>query len=142
MSDGLFIRSVNGLTPADDSAREMMAGLPIGKMVKASVSRPRNLGHHRLYWSLCSAIASSIGAQRENVSDVIKIRTGHVTIVQTKSERYRLPKSISFAKMDQSQFNEFFKECCRVVTEEFLPHMKPGDLVKEIEQMVGLETAA
>ena len=142
MSDGLFIRSVNGLTPADDSAREMLAGLPIGKMVKASVSRPRNLGHHRLYWALCSAIASSIGAQRENVSDVLKLKTGHFTVVQTKSERIRLPRSISFAKMTQDEFNTFFKECTRVICEEFLPHMKPSDLVKEIEQMVGMENAA
>lgn len=141
MSDGLFIRSVNGLTPADDAAREMLEGLAIGKMVKASVSRPRNLQHHRLYWALCSAIASSIGAQRENISDVIKIRTGHFTVVQAKSERYRFPKSISFAKMSQDEFNTFFKECTRVVCEEFLPHMTPSDLTKEIEQMVGMEAA-
>lgn len=141
MSDGIFIRTVSGLQPADDSAREMLAGVPIGKMVTARVSRPRNLQHHRLYWALCSAIASSIGAQRENVSDVLKIRTGHVTIVQTKSERYRLPRSISFAKMSQDEFNTFFAECTRVICEEFLPHMKPSDLTKEIAQMVGTEAA-
>jgi len=141
MSDGLFIRSVNGLTPADDSAREMLAGLPIGKMVKASVSRPRNLGHHRLYWSLASAIASSVGATRDNISDYIKLKTGHYTTMKTRNGLMMFPKSISFARMDQAQFNEFFKECCRVVTEEFLPHMKPSDLVREIEQMVGLGAA-
>ena len=141
MSDGIFTRTVAGLSPADDAAREMLAGLAIGKMVKASVSRPRNLRHHRLFWALASTIADSIGASREAVADVIKIRTGHFTVVQAKSERYRFPKSISFARMDQAQFNEFFKECCRVVTEEFLPHMKPSDLTREIEQMVGLEAA-
>jgi len=75
------------------------------------------------------------------VSDVLKLKTGHFTVVQTKSERIRLPRSISFAKMSQDEFRKFFDECVKVICEEFLPHMKPSDLVKEIEQMVGLEAA-
>lgn len=134
----LFIRQPNGLTPGNDAAREALKGIAIGSIVACEVSRPRNLKHHRLYWGLVGSIASSIGAKSENVSDVIKLRSGHFTVVQTKKERYQFPRSISFAKMNQAEFSAFFESACRVVCEEFLPHMKPGDLRKEIETMVGL----
>ena len=137
-----FTRTVSGLSPADDEARDLLRSIKPGSTVGLELSRPRNIRFHRLYWGLCSAIASAIGAQSENVSDVIKLRSGHFTVVQTKTERLRLPKSISFAKMDQAEFRSFFERACVVVCEEFLPHMKPGELTKQIEQMVGMEEAA
>jgi len=125
------------LCPADDAGAEILQGLKVGAFVAVEVTRPRNIQHHRLYWALCSHIAQAIGADRENVSDVIKLRTGHCTIVQTKTERVRLPRSISFAKMDQAEFRQFFERCVRVVCEEFLPHQRPSELIREIEQMIG-----
>jgi len=137
-----FTRTAAGLVPADDEARDLLRSIKPGATVGLELSRPRNIRFHRLYWGLCSTIASAIGAQSENVSDVIKLRSGHFTVVATKAERLRLPKSISFAKMDQGEFKAFFEQACRVVCEEFLPHMKPSELTKQIEQMVGMEEAA
>lgn len=142
MADGFFTRTATSLVPADDAAREALAGIKVGTVVQVRVSRPRNINHHRKYWALCSAIASSIGAQSENVSDVLKLRTGHFTVVQTRTERIRLPRSISFAKMDQAAFDKFYQECARVLCEEFLPGAKPGELLNEIEQMLGLPARA
>lgn len=134
----IFIRQPASLVPADDAAREALAGIPIGSQVSVEVSRPRNLSHHRKYWALCSAIASSIGAQRENISDVLKLRSGHFVVVQTKKERYQFPRSIAFHKMDQAAFDKFFNECAMVVCSEFLPHLRPSELTKQIEQMLGI----
>jgi len=130
------------LRPADDAGAEALQGLKAGAYVYVAVTRPRNIQHHRLYWALCSHIAQAIGASRENVSDVLKLRTGHFTVVQTKTERIRLPRSISFAKLDQAEFRTFFEECVKVVCEEFLPGQKPSALTREIEQMVGIEQLA
>jgi hypothetical protein len=134
----IFIRQVNSLTPADECAREALTGIPIGSQVSVEVSRPRNIQHHRKYWALCSAIAKSIGAQPENVSDVLKLRSGHFVVVQTLKERIQLPRSIAFHKMDQAAFNKFFEECAQVICSEFLPHLKPSDLTGQIEQMLGI----
>ena len=137
-----FTRTAAGLVPADDEARDLLRTIKLGATVGLELSRPRNIRFHRLYWGLCSTIASAIGAQAENVSDVIKLRSGHFTVVATKTERLRLPRSISFSKMSGDEFKAFFERACLVVTEEFLPHMKPGELTKQIEQMVGMEDAA
>jgi len=141
MTEAFFIRTATGLAAADDAARELLHGIAIGKAVSVSISRPRNGKMNRLYWALMSAIASSTGTTRDNISDYVKLRTGHYVTLKTSKGLFMLPRSISFAKLDQAAFDTFFAECCRVVIEEFLPHMQPSDLVAEIHQMVGLTEA-
>lgn len=134
----LFTRTAYGLAPCSESAREVLKSIPLNVVVKAEISRGgRSLPMLRLYWSLCGTIAEAIGANRENVSDVIKLRSGHFVVVETKSGRVQLPRSISFAKMDQAEFKAFFDKACLVVCEELLPHMKPSELRQQIEIMVG-----
>lgn len=135
-----FTRTAIGLQPADDAAREALAGVPLGAEVACDVTRPRNIRFHRLYWGLVSAIASSIGAQAETVSDVLKVRTGHVRVIKTKDGLLEFPASIAFSKMDQAQFKAFYDRCCMFICEEWLPHLKASELKTQIEQMVGLPT--
>ena len=138
MTKGVFIRSVTGLIPDDDNAREALNGVAPGTLVACEVSRPRNLKHMRLYWKLCGTIADAIGAHRENVSDVIKLRTGHFVVVDTRSGRHQFPRSISFGKMSQAEFSKFFDTACKVVCEELLPDLKPGALRDDIMRMAGV----
>ena len=135
---GIFIRTLQGLSPDDDNAREALQGLPPGTLVSCEVVRPRNLQHLRLYWKLCATIGDAIGAHRDTVSDVIKLRTGHCVTVQTKKGLHQFPRSISFSKMDQAGFNKFFNDACMVVCEEFIPHMKANDIRNDVLRMAGV----
>jgi hypothetical protein len=134
----LFTRTAFGLTPEGEAARELMNSIPIGSVIEVGITRPRNIRFHRLYWALCQTIAESIGARAEAVSDVIKLRSGHFTVIQTKNERFQVPKSISFARMKEHEFKSFFERATLFICEELLPNMKPSDLRRQIEQMVGL----
>ena len=125
------------LRPVDAAGAEVLQGVKVGALVFVDVTRPRNPSHHRLYWALCAHIAEAIDATPENVSDVIKLRTGHCTIVETKQGQVTLPRSNSFAKMDQAEFSAFFERAVRVVCEGFLSHQAPTNLTREIEQMIG-----
>jgi hypothetical protein len=94
--------------------------LPYGKEVLVEARQPRNAGHHKLFWVLCTRIGSSIGQPADVVADILKVATGHATTVKLKSLGWqRFPKSISFAKMDQTQFSEFFEACLKVIYTEF-----------------------
>lgn len=144
MSDrpALFIRTLNGLSPHDEGGSEALRGITLGAVVRVQVSRPRNLRHHMKYWTLCSKIANAVPGDltAENVSDVLKLKTGHFRIVETTDgdgviEQNRIPRSISFAKMDQAQFSDFYERCILVICEQWLPGMKPSQLRDEIEQM-------
>lgn len=134
----IFLRSQNGLIPHNEAASDALRGLAWGAKVKAQISRPRNPGHHDKYWALCSKIADAIPGDytAENISDVLKIKAGHSTAVQTKGGVIHLPKSIAWSKMDQAGFAKFYDRCLVVICEQWLPHMKPSDLVREIEGMV------
>jgi hypothetical protein len=131
-----FVRTLHGLSPTDEISQAALKGVKIGALVAVEVTRPRNIQHHRLYWKLVSVIAESIGAEPENISDVLKLRTGHVRTIQTKQGIVRLPKSISFAALDQAGFSEFFNRACQVVCQEWLPHMTADVLRQDIEDMV------
>lgn len=142
MSKALFIRTIHGLMPDpdDDRARDILKGAPLGQPIEVEVRRPRNLQFHRLYWKLCSIIAESVPGfhTAENVSDVLKIATGHYTTVHGKHDVYRLPKSISFAAMDNAQFSEFFERCCQIICGTWVQHMKADALRDDVMRMVGV----
>ena len=133
----LFTRTAFGLVPESDAARELLASTPIGSCVAVEWSRPRNGQFHRKYWALISKIAEAIGAKSDNVHCVVKLRSGHFTVIQTKNGRVQVPKSISFEKMNEAEFTAFFNDACLVICEELLPQLKPSDLRKQIEQLLG-----
>jgi hypothetical protein len=134
----LFTKTAFGLVPESDAARELLASTPIGSCVAVEWSRPRNIQFHRLYWALVTTVAEGIGVKPDNVHCLIKLRTGYYTLINTKSGRVQVPKSISFAKMSSAEFKAFFEDACRYVCEEVLQHISSKDLRRQIEQMVGV----
>ena len=136
----IFMRGVAGLVPDDDAAREALQGVPIGALVACEVSRPRNLKHLRLYWKLCATIGDAVGKHREIISDMVKVRSGHCTVVKSaKGETFYFPKSVSFPKMTtDGEFRAYFNNACQIICEEFIPHMKPSQLRDEILRMAGV----
>lgn len=113
------MRNGNSLRAFGAESDSVLGKLPFNKVVYVEVKQPRNGKHHRLYWTLCQRIADAIGSEAETVSDVLKIRTGHCNNVQTKRGVLQLPKSISFAAMDQTKFSEFFEQCLTVIYGEW-----------------------
>lgn len=117
----IFLKRVgNALWPDGDESVCELAKLPFGKPLKAEVKQPRNPRFHRLYFALCHRIANGIGSEAEAVSSVFKFATNHVDVIKTKSYGdVKVPKSISFAKLDETSFREFFNRCLVVAFEEW-----------------------
>lgn len=136
-----FRRTMTGLIPEGDESNAILRGVKIGAVVMVEVSRPRNIQHHRLYWAMVSKIANAIDVEPENVSDVLKLKTGHFVTVNTRSGPVQLPRSISFAKMDQAEFKAFFERCCKVISTEWLPHMSARQVSDEVLNMMGMGEA-
>ena len=109
----------------------------MGSDVWVTLRRPRNPRHHAKYWVLCTLIADNLdGATAEDVSDVIKLRTGHVRRIPTKQGVHVLPGSISFAQMDQTAFEAFFDSAVRVVCADIIPGINRSDLEREIMELL------
>ncbi len=117
----LYLRRVgNALFPDGDEAIVELVKLPFGKPLRAEVKQPRNPAFHRLFWALCARIASGIGAEPENIATIFKFATDHVEKIHSKTYGYiKVPKSISFAKMDETDFRAFFNHCVLIALNEW-----------------------
>lgn len=105
-----------GLWPDAADSNAEFEKLPRNVLLRCEIKQPRNVGRHRLYWGLCHRIADAVGMEPENVSDMLKIETGHCDIVQSKKYgEIRLPKSIAFGNMDEEAHRLFFEQCVSVI---------------------------
>lgn len=144
-TDLIMRRGLSGLMPATAQAEEAIRELPIGADFKVTVKRGRNIQHHKLYWALVSLIHQNQSRYMtvENVSDALKIMVGHCEMMQLRNgQEIRVPKSISFAKMDQTEFNKFFERIKTLVITQILPGVTKAQLEHEIADMIGLERRA
>lgn len=135
MSEFWAIRKGGALHPADVESAGEFSRLPAGKVIKVTAKQPRNAAHHRLYWVLCQRIGSGIGEEAEVVSDVLKVATGHCTVVRTKTNgMLKLPKSIAWAKMDQAEFAKFFDRCVVIICTEW--GMRRPDVLEQVKDLL------
>ena len=135
------IRTLGGLSPADDHARKVLAKIEQGKQVSVEYKQPRNGPAHRRFWALCQMVYdnSEQYGSAEQVSDHLKILAGHCTSVasQATGEVYLLPKSISFSAMDQDAFDEFWLRVIKAVTEHLLPGVTSTEIEAELCNLIG-----
>lgn len=138
MSKVMMRKDLAGLRPLDQMAADKLAKLKVGDVVAVDFAKPRNVKFHRWYWALMTIVANNMPGEidPETVSDVIKIRAGHVQVVRTARGEVFLPRSISFAKMDETAFREFVDRAIRVIVTDILPGVKSDDLRAEVENML------
>lgn len=120
MGEFWLTRKDNGLFPDSEESVAAFASVPFGKSLRCEVKQPRSAGRHKLYWALCARIAGGIGRQSEEVSDLLKIACGHCTTIKSKTMgTIKLPKSIAWHKMDETEFRDFFERAVQVIYEEW-----------------------
>ena len=133
-----YTKTTSGLAPADDAAREAFARVKLGALVVVEVTRPRNIQRHRLWWALCRRIAQAVGGDltADNVSDLLKVGTGHCRIIKGKRDTYKLPLSISFSNMDEDEFAGLMDRATVFIAEQWLPTLPVSDARREIENIL------
>lgn len=115
MSEIYLQRTVGGLRPYDDAGIEALRKIKVGEIVQCEITRPRNLAHHRKFWALLNVFWQATGdwSSTYGVLIELKVRLGHVqdVLIRETGELVKVPKSISFANMDQGEFDEFYEKC-------------------------------
>lgn len=137
----LCLRTIDGLRPVDDKAREDLSKVKLGKSVLCEVKQARNPAQHRLYWGLIGLLHpnQSRYATQEQLSNAMKCAVGWCDEIELKDGRIMaIPKSISFANMPQSEFAEFFDKIMDLATTRIIPGLDKGALRTELEQITGI----
>lgn len=136
----ILLKTDSGLIPAMGRDRELFAKIKPGKFVLVEIRQPRNIKQLKLYWSLIHLIFpnQSTWKTEEDLSDAIKCAVGHCEQTTLKDGRLMVrPKSISFSKADQEQWEAFFQDVINLVITKILPGVKEADLRRELEEMTG-----
>lgn len=111
----LLVRTLRGFEAADDESREAMKAIRLGVPIKCEVRIARDSSRMRYFWGLVAIILDNTEgfASKEDVAASIKLALGHVDQVQVYDGKEwhitRTPKSISFSKLSEPEFQDFIK---------------------------------
>lgn len=138
MPRNIYLKRTAGrlLAPVNPSDKQEVEQLDIDEIVKCSISKPRNIRHHRKFWALCRVIGDQIDQPERIVKQLISIRVGHCDVVRTKQGEVMLPKSINFGSMDQVAFNDFYKRAINVVCRDILPGIDSRELEQHVQEFM------
>lgn len=132
----------NALRANDQPAAEALASIADGEIVRVEITRSsqRSLAHHRKFFALLSIVADQQGWTTDQCLEWTKLAAGHADAIHDRNGDVTfIPRSISFAKMDQKAFEEFFDRALNAIVERLLPEGTPRhSVVEEIEERAAM----
>lgn len=84
----------------------------MGREVLAKVSQPRNIRFHRKYFALIGAALSLIDEEYtpEQFRALCTVGAGYCDFVEGDKGLVAVPRSISFAQMDDTEFSRLYED--------------------------------
>jgi len=84
----------------------------VGSDVEVTIKKPRNYNFHKKFFALIN-----LGFMNQDITEVFEdwraiviMKCGYYRQIETDKGVVWLPKSISFAKMDESEFSELYNK--------------------------------
>ena len=136
----IMVKRLGALRPTDDEGTEAMQKISDGSLVKVTWTRPRNIRFHNKFFAMLGIVFKNQEHYKsmDELLGVCKLRIGHVVVVQTPHGEEKWPKSISFAKMDETEFSAFYDRAVDWVISEVIPGLQRQHLDEEVEaELIG-----
>jgi hypothetical protein len=136
----LLVREGTKLAAADPISADLIAGIKHRETVTASIRRPRNPKHHRLLFALLNAVFENQTqyATIEDLLGALKLAVGLFdTGLTVDRVPYVVPRSISFAAMDQNSFEIVYNKMLEVILTKILPAANKADLEARVHEILG-----
>lgn len=150
MADVHLVKALGGLIPSDADAQEWLEKVKMGQVMRAEIRLMRNGGFHRKFMAMLNTayanhewpeIETKWGKARcsfDMFRKYVTVKSGHYEVDLTPHGEPRvIPKSISWAKMDQPEFEKLYSDVLDVILQEFLTNWKSGDMDNAVNQMLG-----
>lgn len=120
MADILLIKTLQGLKASDDESEEALKRFKIGDVIKAKISKPRNIKFHRKYFKLLSIVFEN--QERYKTTDqllvAVKLKLQLYDIITTIDGKLApVMHSISFSKMDEIKFTELYNNTLAILAD-------------------------
>lgn len=146
----LYLRKLyDKFVPTDDFSAETMEAMPPNTEFKAELTRPRNYKFHKKFFTLLEVayeawdgpVVEHKGIQvRKNLQKFrkdITIMCGHYElVVNIKGQVMKEAKSISFANMDQEEFEKLYSTAIDVILGKVLSNYTKEDLDEQVNRIL------
>ncbi len=109
-----LVKREDRLIPTDDESVKIFNSLDVGQEIsfEYKVKRQKSYQYHKFYFAMLKSVLDNQSHFKtiDNLHEVVKFRAGlYETIIPLKGEPFIKTKSISFAKMDSLQFDNFMR---------------------------------
>ena len=134
-----LIRYHDGLRPSLPEDADKLAKIKAGTIIASTIKAPRNAGFHRKFFALLGIVVDHTDFENvDQVLHILKIRLGHYDpiIEPITGKTFLHPRSIAFAKMDQSAFDDFYNQSVNVILEFMLAGWSKETLDQAYEQVL------
>jgi len=93
----------------------------MGKEVMVTISVPRNLAFHRKYMALIGTAFDLIETEytKEAFRGICTVGAGYCTFTEKDGRLIAIPKSVSFASMDDSEFERLYSDTITYILKEW-----------------------
>ena len=135
----VLIRSGHALYAVDTAGDIDLQRIAQGKEIMCEIKQARNPRFHRFAFALFNAIAEGTGdfTSLEALRTWFKIRLGYADpIIGPDGKTHWVVRSLSFEKMDEADFREFFERAIDLAVKTW--GFERPDLLNEIEGRTGL----
>lgn len=132
-----------GLVPLHDSDLDLKKRLRVGSVVRCKVSNPRNYEHHKKFFALVRLMFDNLPlplVEKWNIRNEydmlrrFKRDLGYFTNTINEYGEHEIEYlSISFAAMEQHEFEQFYNQCIDLVLFKYIKGIDKQDLITEIE---------
>lgn len=132
-----------GLVPLHDSDLDLKKRLRVGSVVRCKVSNPRNYEHHKKFFALVRLTFDNLPlplVEKWNIRNeydmLRRFKRDLVYFTNTINEygEHEIEYlSISFAAMEQHEFEQFYNQCIDLVLFKYIKGIDKQDLITEIE---------
>ena len=139
MAELWLIRKMDMLVPANEQSLEALRRVPADKWVLVNLRQPRNVGHHRKFMAVLQAIYphQDMWPTFNSFRKAFIAALGFGEVVTAKDGRKFIDAdSISFASMDQAEFEQFYERAMLLVQTKILPGVGRADLDRQVAEIM------
>lgn len=138
-----LVRKKNTLVPLSDHDFDKLKRIKEDQIIFVDYKKPRNPLFHNKFMSMVRTVFNNQEKYIEfdNLLNVLKIELGYcdtmlVPVAPGYDYEIRIPRSISFAKMDEIEFTEFYNKAVTMCLSRFLPQTTPEELEEYVTQIL------
>lgn len=133
----------SGLIPMYDSDYDEKKKLKVGDTVLCEIKRPRNYEFHKKFMALVRLTFDNLPEHLHKLMGIysvedmltsLKFDLGLCTIIHIGERDFIKEGSISFAAMDETEFESFYKRSIDIILHRYLCGTDLQDLLDEIQR--------